>query len=149
MFRGSFDHVIDQKGRVSVPARFRELILASGSNQIFITRFLIDSSRCLDAYPAAAWERFEEEFKKQKRFDRSVILFENFYQGNAQVCEVDAQGRILIPPSLREWAHITKEVVFSGARDKFRIWDRSAWSHTQTEAEAALHTPEFLSKIDL
>ncbi|MGH7859409.1 MAG: division/cell wall cluster transcriptional repressor MraZ [Candidatus Binatia bacterium] len=149
MFRGSFEHVIDQKGRVSVPSRFRELILASGSSQIFVTRFSIDSTRCLDAYPAPAWERFEEEFQKQRRFDRNVILFENFYQGNAQPCEIDNQGRVLVPPSLRDWAHITKEVVFSGARDKFRIWDRAAWNQIQGEAEAALHGPEFLSKLNL
>lgn len=140
---------MDQKGRVSIPARFREQALASGSPILVLTRFTSSSTRCLDAYPIAAWERFEEEFQRQKRFDRAVILFENLYLGNAQPCEIDAQGRILIPPALREWSRLEKEIVFSGARDKFRIWDRAAWNQIQLEAETALHDPAFLEKLNL
>lgn len=149
VFRGSFEHVIDQKGRVSVPARFREQVLASGSPTLVVTRFAVTATRCLDVYPVAAWERFEEDFQRQRRFDRNVILFENFYLGNAQPCEIDAQGRILIPPALREWCRLEKQVMFSGARDKFRIWDRAAWDQNQAEAESALHDPEFLEKLNL
>ena len=149
MFRGSFEHVIDQKGRVSIPARFREQILASGSPVLVLTRFTSRSIRCLDAYPIAAWERLEDDFQRLKRFDPSVIVIENFYLGNAQPCDIDAQGRILIPPGHREWGRLDKEIVFSGARDKFRIWDRAAWNHMQTEAETALHDPAILEKLNL
>lgn len=149
MFRGSFEHLIDQKGRVSVPSRFREIVLSSGNSQIFITRFSLDSTRCLDSYPVAEWDRFEEQFQKLRHFDRNVILFENFYIGNAQPCEIDSQGRILVPPSLRQWAGLTKDVVFSGAGHKFRLWDRTAWDQVQAEAEAALRDGDFLAKLNL
>jgi MraZ protein len=149
VFQGSFEHVIDQKGRVSIPARFRELILATGNPRIVVTCFRVNSSRCLDAYPAPAWDRFEEEFQRQKRFDRNVILFENLYLGNAQPCEIDNQGRILVPPALRNWARLGKRVVLSGARDKFRIWDHDAWTQIQQEAEEALDDPEFLARLNL
>ena len=102
MFRGSFDHVVDPKGRVSVPSRFREIVAASGSAVIVLAPFRVSGVRCLDAYPLGAWERFEHDFTQQKRFDRNVILFENFYLGNAQPCEIDNQGRVLLPPGLRE-----------------------------------------------
>lgn len=149
MFRGSFEHLIDQKGRVSIPSRFREIVLSSGSPQIFITRFSLDSTRCLDGYPVAEWDRFEERFQKLPHFDRNVILFENLYIGNAQSCEIDSQGRILIPPSLREWAGLAKHVTFSGAGQIFRLWDRQAWNQIQAEAEAALRNSDFLSKLNL
>jgi MraZ protein len=149
VFRGSFEHLIDQKGRVSIPSRFREIVVASGTPQIVLTRYAQNSTRCLDAYPLPAWEKFEQEFLKEKRFAPNVFLFESFYIGNAQPCELDAHGRILLPPSLREWARITKDVVFSGARDKFRIWDGGAWHQIQSDAEAALHDPEFLAKLNL
>jgi MraZ protein len=149
VFRGSFEHLIDQKGRVSVPSRFREIVLSSGSPQVFLTRFSLDSARCLDAYPISEWDRFEEQFQRLKHFDRNVILFENFYIGNAQGCEIDSQGRILVPPSLRQWAGLSKDVVFSGAGHKFRLWDRNAWDQVQAEAEVALRDTDFLNKLNL
>lgn len=150
MFRGSFEHSLDQKGRVSVPSRFRDQILASGNPQIVLTRYIHDGSRCLDAYPIAAWERLESDFAaNNRRFDRNAVIFENFYLGNALVCDIDPQGRVLIPTAQREWAGLNREVVFSGARDRFRIWDRHTWSKMQNEAETALLDPEFFSKLDL
>ena len=149
MFRGSFEHTLDEKGRVSVPSRFRDQILASGNPQLVITRYIHDGSRCLDVYPIAAWEALETDFSLKKRFDRNAIIFENFYLGNALVCDIDPQGRVLVPTSHREWAGISKEIVFGGARDKFRIWDREAWTKMQNEGQTAMQDPEFFSKLDL
>jgi MraZ protein len=149
VFQGSFEHAIDDKGRISIPARFREIIEATGSTTVVMTRFRLNSARCLDVYPAAAWERFEEDFHRQKRFDRDVILFENFYLGNAQPCEIDRHGRVLVPPLLREWASLARRVVLAGARDKFRIWDHGAWARIQEEAETALDDPGYLRRLNL
>jgi MraZ protein len=147
-FRGSFEHLIDQKGRVSVPIRFREIVQASGRSEIIVTKCPHNPPPRLEAYPLPQWERFQEAFLKLNRFDRDVMRLDDFYNGNAHVCEIDAQGRILLPPPLRDWAGITKEVWFSGAADRFRLWSREAWQQQQQDAEAAFKTtPEFLGKL--
>jgi MraZ protein len=150
VFRGSFEHLIDQKGRVSVPARFREIIQATGKAQVVITKCPLNPPPRLEAYPLPAWERFEEEFSRLNRFDPAVIHLEDFYNGNAQVCEIDNQGRILVPPTLREWAGLRKEIVLSGARDKFRVWSRDSWQQSQGDAQAAFKaSPEMLARLNL
>ncbi|MEA2626658.1 MAG: transcriptional regulator MraZ [Candidatus Binatota bacterium] len=152
MFRGTFEHLIDAKGRISIPARFRELVQASGRAEVVITRSPINPPPCLEAYPIEEWRRFEEEYLArngfQRRFDRVVKQFEDLYFGNAHTCEIDTQGRILVPPALRDWAGLSKDVVFSGALDRFRLWSKDAWSASQTQAEAEFQNqPDALGRL--
>lgn len=148
MFRGSFEHVIDAKGRVSIPARFREVIVASGRSEIVLTCCPDAPPARLEAYPIQAWERFEQQSRERLNpFDRSVMLFEDFFIGNAQHCEIDAQGRILVPASLRDFATLEKDVVFTGALDKFRIWNRDAWQAQQSAAMVKIQSGELLAKL--
>ena len=74
MFRGSFEHTLDGKGRLSIPAKFREVLLGKGDERIVITNFVVDSTRCLDIYPLDEWLRFEDEVRKKPRFDRRMVL---------------------------------------------------------------------------
>jgi MraZ protein len=116
MFRGRFEHTIDPKGRLSVPAKFREVLLGKSDDRIVITNFVLEAARCLDVYPLDEWLRFEEEIRKKPRFDRRMVMFQNYYLAGACECSVDKQGRILISPLLRTYANLKRDVVLVSAR---------------------------------
>ncbi len=150
MFRGSFEHTLDSKGRVSIPAKFREVLLGKGDDRIVITNFVVEQARCLDVYPFDEWVRFEDEVRKKPRFDRRIIAFQNYYLGGASECAVDKQGRILIPPLLREYAGLKRDVVLVSVLDKFRVWDKETWKKVFAEAEEKLmQDPDFLGDLGL
>lgn len=138
VFRGSFEHTVDEKGRVSIPSKFRDVLVKLEDDRLVATKFILNSRRCLDVYPQIEWDRFEEELKSKPRFEETFLKLENFYFSNAQDCTLDKQGRILLPSVLREYAGLKKEVVFTGAREKFRIWDKDAWQKLNEEAEQFL-----------
>ena len=150
MFRGSFEHTLDTKGRLSIPAKFREVLLGKGDERIVITNFVVDATRCLDVYPLDEWIRFEEEIRKKPKFDRRMVLFQNYYLGGACECVVDTHGRILIPPMLRQYANLKRDVVVVSALEKFRVWDKDAWKKVFAEAEEKLiQDPDFLGDLGL
>ena len=138
MFRGCFEHSIDDKGRVSIPVSFRKVLLGLQDERIVVTKFLLHSFRCLDIYPQAEWEVLEQELLNKPRFDETFAKLEAFYLSNAQECAVDKQGRILLPPMLREYASLQKDVVFASALKKFRIWDKATWQRFNQESEKDL-----------
>ena len=135
MFRGCFEHTIDDKGRVSIPVSFRKVLLGLQYERIVVTKFLLNSFRCLDVYPHAEWEILEQELLHKPRFDETFYKIESFYLANAQECQVDKQGRILLPPHLREHAKLDKNVMFAAALKKFRIWDKATWDRFNSESE--------------
>lgn len=150
MFRGSYQHTVDSKGRLSIPAKFREVLLGKGDDRIVITNFVVDGARCLEVYPLDEWMRFEEEIRKKPKFERRMVLFQNYYLGGACECAVDKQGRILIPPPLRDYANLRRNVVLVSALEKFRVWDQDAWKKMFAEAEEKLmQDPDFLNDLNL
>ncbi len=150
MFRGTFEHVIDEKGRISVPARFRDCLVASNDERVVLTNFFVGSVRCLDAYPFAAWVQMEERLRGKPQFDANVMRFQNYYFAAAHECQLDKQGRILLPPKLRDYANLKRDVTFTAAGEKFRIWDRDTWSKVFCDAEEALMSaPDTLSELGI
>ena len=150
MFRGTFEHTIDEKGRVSVPARFREILQAKDDDRLVITNFIFASVRCLDVYPNAAWVELEQRLLAKPRFDPNILRFQNYYFASAQDCELDKQGRILLPPSLRDYAGLGKDVVFTSAIEKFRIFDRDQWKQVFADAERGLiESPDGLRELGI
>ena len=150
MFRGSFEHTIDNKGRLSIPSKFRDVLVGKGDERIVMTNFVIDGKRCLDVYPVDAWLRFEEEIRKKPKFDPRMVRFQNYYLGSACECSPDDHGRILIPPTLRKYADLKRDVVLVSALEKFRVWDRDAWKQIFVEAEDKLmQDPDFLGDLGL
>jgi MraZ protein len=148
MFRGSFEHTLDGKGRLSIPAKFREVLLGKGDDRIIITNFTVDGVRCLDVYPIDEWLRFEEEIRKKPKFERRMVMFQNYYLGGACECVVDLHGRILIPPLLRKYADLKRNVVLVSALEKFRIWDEEGWKKIFADAEGSLmQDPDFLGDL--
>src|SRR5262245_55494787 len=150
MFRGRFEHTIDDKGRVSVPARFREFLQATNDDRVVITNFFVAEARCLDVYPYASWVEVEEHLQSQAQFDPDITNFQIYYVGSAQDCVLDKQGRILLPPTLREYASLKRDVVFVSRIKKFQIWDKEEWGRVFGEAEQSLmKRPEVLKGLGI
>jgi len=151
MFFGTFEHSIDDKGRVNVPARFRDALRATGDDRLFITNFIFQNVRCLDVYPPAAWFQFQERVRQRPQLDPALInVVQNYYLAGTQECQLDKQSRVLIPPRLREYAGLTRDVLFAGAGDKFRIWDRDAFAPIFASGEQALaENPNILVDLGL
>jgi transcriptional regulator MraZ len=148
VFSGRFDHAIDDKGRVSMPARFREVLSREDHDRLYITNFIFEGQRCLELYPPSEWEAVLSRFKG-KRGNRETQLFETFYVGGAHEVQLDKQGRILIPPRLREFAKLEREVTFSARHDRFQLWDRATLERILKSAEEQIMAdPEFLNRID-
>ena len=149
MFHGQFDHAIDEKGRVSIPARFREILQREGHDRMYITNFIFEREKLLELYLPAEWERMVAKFGEKRTGDRAAQLFETFYIGGAHEVPVDRQGRILVPPKLREFAGLTREVTFSARHNRFQLWDRAALERIWKSAQEQLADPDFLAKIDI
>jgi len=130
MFRGRFDHTIDDKGRVSLPVKFRE-ILRKYNDAIVITTF----DGCLYVYPHEEWIKFEEKVSELPSGSREMRDFHRSLLANATECTVDKQGRILVPNSLRPIANLIKDVVIAGRVKHFEIWDRERFTQTIEQAQ--------------
>ncbi len=133
MFRGRHETTVDPKGRTSLPARFREVLHASDDTRMVITTAL---EPCLVAYPYSGWNEFEKKLSMRPTFDPAVIQIKRLYVAGAIECPVDGHGRILIPPVLREYAGISREVAWSGMVSYVEIWDRERWQTAFNKAQA-------------
>ena len=123
MFMGEYNHTIDAKGRLIVPAKFREIL---GDN--FIVTKGLDG--CLFVYPNDEWTRFEEKLKSLPLTNKNARQFTRFLLAGAAACEVDKQGRILLPQVLREFASLEKDVVLVGVASRIEIWSRERWDES-------------------
>ena len=122
MFRGRSKHFLDDKGRLAIPARFRE-VLQTKSNQILV---LTNHDNCLWAFAQDEWKTIEENAARMPQLDHAVNTYLRYFISGAQECLVK-QGRITIPPDLREISGLKKEVVLVGGLKLFEIWDRERW----------------------
>jgi len=138
MFRGHFEHAVDDKGRVAVPIPFREELTRLQDDRLVATKYLIDGNRCLDVYPLSAWRRLDSSRLAKSRVDPRYVRFRNVYVSGAHELAIDSQGRVLLPPLLREYAGIASDVMVTGDVDKFRIWDRQVWHRAFGEHEGRL-----------
>ncbi|MCM1245437.1 MAG: division/cell wall cluster transcriptional repressor MraZ [Roseburia sp.] len=119
MFMGTFDHSIDTKGRVIVPAKFREALGDS-----FVVTLGLDG--CLFVYPEEEWQDFVKQLKELPG-SKEARKLQRYFMAGAAPCDVDKQGRVLIPSSLREKAGLEKDIVFVGVMSKIEIWSKERW----------------------
>jgi len=122
-FIGRFPHTIDEKGRLSIPSRFRQALKQRKQRILVLTDF----DTCVTAYPLDAWARLEEKIQNQSNFEKDVRAFLRLFYSGAGETPVDGQGRILIPPQHREKAGLRRDVVIVGALNRIEIWDRDRW----------------------
>lgn len=123
MFMGEYNHTIDAKGRLIVPAKFREIL----DDNFIVTKGL---DGCLFVYPNDEWTRFEEKLKSLPLTNKNARQFTRFFLAGAAACEVDKQGRILLPQVLREFASLEKDVVLVGVASRIEIWSRERWDES-------------------
>jgi len=126
MFRGQFVHSVDAKGRISLPARFRDVLVGESNAAFIITPALFYP--CLDVYPMKTWEEFEREVSKLPSLDPHAVRFRRLYVSAAVECELDKAGRVLVPPHLRERAELDKgDALWAGMGKNLELWSRSRW----------------------
>ncbi len=122
MFMGTYEHGLDAKGRVIVPAKLRDDL-----GESFVVTLGLDG--CLFAYPMNEWEGFVNKLNELPGNKDGRKLLRHFL-ANAAPCEVDKQGRVLIPAKLREYAGLEKDVVFVGVLSKIEIWSKHRWDNS-------------------
>ncbi len=135
MFIGEYRHTVDEKGRLAVPSRFR----AELAEAPVITRWL-DS--CLAIFPRAEFDRLAERVAALPLGDANARSFRRHVFAHAFEVELDRQGRVLVPPSLREWASLSNEAVVVGGHDHVELWTPDAWA----SYSAAMSAPEVLAE---
>ena len=130
MFQGANQINLDAKGRMAVPTRARDPLTQGGTVKLVLTAH---PDACLLLYPAPAWEPIRAQVMSFPSLDRQLSLWKRLLVGFAQELEPDAAGRLLIPPELRDFAKIDRQVMFVGQGSHFEIWDLEAWN-TQLES---------------
>lgn len=141
MFRSSSFHTIDAKGRVIIPARFRNLLKTDKVYGVMIS----NKDGCLYAYTFSEWEKVESRILQAK--SSPMGDFRRFFLGNSCECLCDKQDRILLPKSLREYATLKKDIVLVGNLDRFEIWDRGQWDKANRRMEKELKKEEVREEI--
>ncbi len=120
-FMGEYNHTVDTKGRLIIPTDFRE-----GLGSKFVVTKGFDG--CLFAYPQDAWEKFEEKLEALPLVRKEARTLVRFFVSGARTCELDKQGRILVPSVLRDFAGLEKDVVLAGATNRVEIWSKPRWT---------------------
>ena len=132
MFMGEFQHNIDEKGRMIIPAKFRDTL---GSTFI-ITRGL---ENCLFVFPNEDWSALEQKLKALSLMKSDARAFTRFFFSGATECELDKQGRVNIPNSLCEHAKLAKDCVVIGVSNRIEIWDKEIWQAYSRKSEASFN----------
>ncbi|MBI3399352.1 MAG: division/cell wall cluster transcriptional repressor MraZ [Deltaproteobacteria bacterium] len=132
MFRGRFEHTIDPKGRISIPSKFRDILLDKYDERVIITN---NYDGCLVAYPFKEWQVIEEKASQLSRLKKETADFLRFFISGATECPIDKLGRILIPPVLREEAKLEKDIILVGTLKQIEIWAKTRWETVITRAQ--------------
>lgn len=130
MFRGRSRHTLDSKGRLAIPARFREVMDRAGEDCLVVT----NHDSCLWAFPRKNWQAIEEKAAGLPQFDEAVSTYLRYFISGGVECRIK-QNRITIPPDLRDFAGLTKDVVLVGELKRFEIWDREEWEEAFRKAK--------------
>ena len=131
VFRGVTQLVLDAKGRLAIPARHRDGLAGDGNGHLVLTA---DPSRCLLLYPLTAWEPIQARLMALSSFNEKIRGLQRLIVGHADDVEIDAAGRILVPPALRRYANLDKHVVLVGQGQKFELWDEAQWQNATAQA---------------
>lgn len=143
-FRGVTQLVLDAKGRLAVPAKHREALAPAGNGKVVLTA---DPSRCLLLYPLTAWAPIQARLMALSSFNEKIRGLQRLLVGHADDVEIDAAGRILVPPALRRYASLDKHAVLVGQGTKFELWDETQW-HAQTAQAIAFPADGLPPELD-
>jgi MraZ protein len=123
VFRGRYEHTIDAKGRISIPSKFREVLSKKYDDRLVITNF----DHCLVAFPYEEWSFLEQKVGTFSLMKKETSAFFRFFYSSAMDCDIDKQGRLLIPQTLRDYAGLQKDVVLVGEGKRIEIFAKERW----------------------
>ncbi len=142
MFTGMHFHSMDSKGRVSIPSRYREILQERKEHQLVLTNFhqslqkeSPDHFRYLLAFTLEEWQKIEVKLAEQNLFRGDLRNFQRFLTSKVENCPLDRLGRILIPPNLRDYARLSREVCLVGTVRSIEIWDRASYEAHMKQLE--------------
>lgn len=152
MFRGFNAVTIDVKGRLAVPARFRELLSARNVDTLIMT--ISPWDRCIWAYPLPEWEGIDSKLHALPAADPEARMAKRVVLGHATDCQLDAQGRVLVPQELRDLVQIDRRTVVLGQGNKLELWDDESWQRRRGEwlqevASGSTPTSNVLASLSL
>jgi len=125
LLRGVTNLNLDDKGRMAIPSRYRPFLSENCEGHLIIT---VDHSQCLLIYPLPDWEVVEQKLAKLSSFNKHSRRLQRLLLGHATDVDMDSSGRLLVPPPLRKYAAIEKQVVLTGQGNKFELWDEQKWN---------------------
>ncbi len=129
VFRGQFSHTVDPKGRVSIPADFREVLADGFADKLM----LAPNGNSLDVYPERTWKELEAKVSELPLLDPDRRKFQYLYLSGGKMVMLDPQGRVQIPQNYRERAALVKDVEIVSMMTYFEIWDKERWAHFQRD----------------
>lgn len=130
MFRGINTITLDAKGRMALPTRYRDRFMSQYDGQLVVT---VDRDHCLLLYPLPEWEELERKLVRLPGLNKQARRLQRLLIGHATEMELDGNGRILLPPPLREFAGLDKRIVMIGQGNKFEIWNEALWAERRDQ----------------
>jgi MraZ protein len=134
MFKGSSFHIMDNKGRVSIPVRYRDILQERQDRQLILTNW----DGYILAFPQSEWVKVEAKLGEMALLRKDFRAFQRFFLSGVEECPLDRQGRILIPQNLREYAKLGREVAIVGVVRNFEIWDRERYEGHRRQLEESI-----------
>lgn len=151
VFRGNSEINVDAKGRMAIPARYRDELNEMSDGCLIATIDIQD--KCLLIYPLPEWEKIETQIAQLPTFNPTTRKLQRILIGHAREMEFDSHGRILIPPELRQYAQLEKKVVLVGQRHRFELWSDENWNAGRSdwlaETNGDLDIPEEMQSLSL
>lgn len=146
MFRGRYQHTIDPKGRLSVPAKYRDILALYESKTLIVVP---NEHSALEIHPVEEWERLEAQINEKSRFDPEIRKLGRLYISRAKDVELDGSGRVLLPPDSRRDGGLVKDVTLVGVgRGYFEVWDRARFEeYVRTNGDGLASGFERLSQL--
>jgi len=150
MFRGANKLTLDAKGRMVMPTRYRDRLQERCGCKLVIT---VDKDQCLLIYPMPDWEEIERKLMGLPSFDPQARRLQRLMVGHATDLELDAHGRLLLPPNLREFGLLTRDAMLIGQGHRFELWDEARWNERRDQwlanEDSATDLPAELEKLSL
>ncbi len=133
-FIGHHAYSLDNKGRVSIPSDFREVLSERYDEKLVLMK---NYDRCIAAYPIEEWQKIDEKINSLPQSDPMVMKYLRNFYSSAKVCELDGQGRVLVPPALKAYAGLNREVIIIGLSNRMEFWDAETWKKENPEEDGA------------
>jgi len=150
VFRGATKVTLDAKGRMVIPTRYREELQQRGASRLVVT---IDRDQCLLIYPLPDWEEIERKLMRLPTLNEHARRLQRLMVGHATDLELDGHGRLLLPPKLREFAHLDRSAILIGQGNRFELWDEQRWDERRDKwlngEEPSVSLPAELGSLSL